>query len=346
MAGVLSPEEQAEVLAALEARFNLPNTFGAYLMCTCLGSIMLGVTIHQTYRYFRFYPNDILALKLLVLLVLGLDILHSISSMHICYFYLVTHFFDPARLSYGVWSIRLIVLEMGLLIVVAHCFYARRLYLLANHNVIPAITIGVLLAAELALCIIATVDSYTSVTFYRFEHYSWVMWSILSVAVAADVVATTALTYYLRQSRTGFTRTDSIVDILMVYTVNTGLSTSIATIAALVCAIVMKNNLVYSAILVVGTKMYANSLLAVLNSRRGIIDKGMAGYDTGSFGLKFIEPRDIRENRHELRAISLRPRLGAAKDQRDSEPTHNLKVAPGACLDISRTRLQQDADSM
>ena len=32
------------------------------------------------------------------------------------------------------------------------------------------------------------------------------MWGILSVAVCADVVATTALTYYLRKSRTGFTR--------------------------------------------------------------------------------------------------------------------------------------------
>ncbi|OSC98514.1 hypothetical protein PYCCODRAFT_1439206 [Trametes coccinea BRFM310] len=294
------------LIPQIAAQFDLPRTFGAYLICTFFGCIMLGLTIHQTYRYFRFYPNDLMSLKALVCLVLGLDILHSISSMHICYFYLVSNFFRPARLLEGVWSIRLIILEMGLLIVVAHCFYARRLYLLANHNIIPAMIIAVLLAAELALCITVTVDSYKSVTFKSFEHYSWVMWSILSVAVAADIVATTALTYYLRRSRTGFTKTDSIVDILMVYTINTGLSTSIMTFAALLCSILMRKNLVYSAILVVSTKMYANSLLAVLNSRRGILDKGMSAYETGSFGMKLVEGQDMRADRHELRAISFR----------------------------------------
>ncbi|KAI9060961.1 hypothetical protein FKP32DRAFT_1678556 [Trametes sanguinea] len=336
------------LIPQIAAQFDLPRTFGAYLICTFFGCIMLGLTIHQTYRYFRFYPNDLLSLKALVVLVLGLDILHSISSMHICYFYLVSNFFRPARLLEGVWSIRLIILEMGLLIVVAHCFYARRLYLLANHNVIPAIIIAVLLAAELALCITVTVDSFKSVTFTSFEHYSWVMWSILSVAVAADIVATTALTYYLRKSRTGFTKTDSIVDILMVYTINTGLSTSIMTFAALLCSILMRKNLVYSAILVVSTKMYANSLLAVLNSRRGILDKGMSAYETGSFGMKLVEGQDMRADRHELRAISFRasrpPHLKPQRARDDSPATHARALANGLALgDVKMGRHDPEA---
>ncbi|KAI0648729.1 hypothetical protein C8Q79DRAFT_946776 [Trametes meyenii] len=337
--------DPAVLIRLVEAQFDIPKTFGAYLICTCLGCIMLGLTIHQTYRYFRFYPNDILSLKLLVILVLVLDIAHSISSMHICYFYLVSNYFHPQRLWNSVWSFRMIILEMGLLIIVAHCFYARRLYLLANKNVIPAIMIGLLLGAELALCITATVDSYRSVSFHNFEHYSWVMWGILSVAVVVDIFATTALTYYLRKSRTGFVKTDSIVDILMVYTINTGLSTSITTIASLICAILMPKNLVYSAILVVGTKMYANSLLAVLNSRRGILDKGMSpGYDTGSFGLQVIDARHgleetrVRADRHELRAIRFKSPIFARPDSEraDSERGLNLKVASASFADMSR----------
>ncbi|KAL7279425.1 hypothetical protein ACG7TL_007267 [Trametes sanguinea] len=362
------------LIPQIAAQFDLPRTFGAYLICTFFGCIMLGLTIHQTYRYFRFYPNDLMSLKALVCLVLGLDILHSISSMHICYFYLVSNFFRPARLLEGVWSIRLIILEMGLLIVVAHWYvlsdstvksgassstsekllrppivpsYVHLFFGLvggdadhdlpvANHNIIPAMIIAVLLAAELALCITVTVDSYKSVTFKSFEHYSWVMWSILSVAVAADIVATTALTYYLRRSRTGFTKTDSIVDILMVYTINTGLSTSIMTFAALLCSILMRKNLVYSAILVVSTKMYANSLLAVLNSRRGILDKGMSAYETGSFGMKLVEGQDMRADRHELRAISFRasrpPHLKAQRARDDSPASHARALTGGLAL--------------
>ncbi|OJT12203.1 hypothetical protein TRAPUB_11259 [Trametes pubescens] len=42
-----------------------------------------------------------------------------------------------------------------------------------------------------------------------------------------------------------------------------------------------------------------------MNSRRGILEKGMA-YDTGSFGLQFIDPQELRSERHELRTIRFR----------------------------------------
>ncbi|KAI0636247.1 hypothetical protein C8Q77DRAFT_1155947 [Trametes polyzona] len=350
LASAAATGDPASLIPYVAAYFDLPNSFGAFLICTSLGCIMLGLTIHQTYRYFRFYPKDTLSLKVLVLLVLTLDILHSATSIHVCYYYLVSNYFRPIRLLDGVWSIRLIVLEMGLLIVVAHCFYARRLFLLANHNVIPALIIGLLLTAELALCIAVTVKSYQSITFWGIEHYSWLMWAILTVAVAADIVATTALTYYLRKSRTG---TDSIVDILMIYTINTGLSTSLITLAALVCAIVMPRNLVYSAILVVGTKMYANSLLAVMNSRRGVLDKGMAAYDTGSFGLQFIDAQDLpapapQGEQHELREIRFRlpgrPRRQepAQESGNRSDPVLHLKAASGSSVSLAQMARERD----
>ena len=50
-----------------------------------------------------------------------------------------------------------------------------------------------------------------------------------------DVLSTAILMYYLSKNKTGFKRTDSTVDILMVYGVNTGLSTSIVAIIALIC---------------------------------------------------------------------------------------------------------------
>ena len=39
--------------------------------------------------------------------------------------------------------------------------------------------------------------------------------------------------------------------------------------------------------------MYANSLLAVMNSRRSLKDKGLEGFETGSFGLKVIDPHGV-----------------------------------------------------
>ncbi|CDO75134.1 hypothetical protein BN946_scf184772.g1 [Trametes cinnabarina] len=256
------------LIPQIAAQVDLPGTFGAYLICTffgCMSSQSFGRPSART-RYTAFDNKHAYLVRYLAR-VSKLPKGSELTSLEYSYYYLVLNFFRPARLLEGVWSIK------GLLIIVAHCFYARRLYLLASHNVIPAMILGVLLAAELALCITVTVYSFNSVTFASFEKYSnvgqWVMWSILSVAVAADIVATTALTYYLRSSRTGFVRPIYEVSSHLMTPPEEKLTTdmrmldSIMTFAALLCSILMRNNLVYSALLVVSTKMYANSLLAV-----------------------------------------------------------------------------------
>ncbi|KAI9056777.1 hypothetical protein FKP32DRAFT_1681943 [Trametes sanguinea] len=296
-----------EIAALLGLEKTLENTFGAYLVCTCLGCMLFGLTTHQTYRYFRLYPSDSKSLKSLVILVLGLDVVHTILTVHICYFYLVTNYFHPERLAEGVWSIRLVILNTGLMILCAHCFYARRLFFLSNRNIFPVAIIALLLAVEIGFSIASAYESFAQVTFARFIQYSYLLWTVISCAVAVDCVATGTLTYYLHKSRTGFRRTDSMVDVLMVYTVNTGLSTSIVTIAALICAVTMKSNLIYSGIITIATKMYSNSLLAVLNSRRSLVDKGMEGFETGSFGLRVIEPPEKPSDQREIRPISFKP---------------------------------------
>ncbi|EIW57869.1 uncharacterized protein TRAVEDRAFT_48895 [Trametes versicolor FP-101664 SS1] len=336
------PTDVVAVPAALvdAIQDNMETTFGAYLVCTCLGCIMFGLTTHQTYRYFRLYPTDMTALKVLVLTVLVLDITHTITSIHVCYFYLVTNYFHPERLLDGVWSIRLIILEMGVLILVCHLFFARRLFLLGNRNLIPVVIIGLLLLLEMGFCMAAVIESFLKVSFANFEKYPWLIWTILALAVAVDVVATSTLTYYLRQSRTGFKRTDSMVDILMVYGINTGLSTSVVTLAALISAIALPNSLIYTAIMVVGTKMYANSLLAVLNSRRSIVDRGMEGFETGSFGLKVVDPRDLQVEPREFHAISFKTPVSQKQRAR---PVLGVKVTTETFVDVDGHESRENA---
>ncbi|KAI0636270.1 hypothetical protein C8Q77DRAFT_636208 [Trametes polyzona] len=301
---------EAYNLLAAAVRSQLPplqDTFGAYLICTCIGCMLFGLTTHQTYRYYRLYPTDGISLK--VGSLLGLDILHTITSIHVCYYYLVTNYFNPESMGTGVWSIRLGIMETGMVILVAHCFYARRLFLLGNGHLFPVSIIGLLLFAEIGFSLAATVESFIQVSFDKFFKFQWLIWVVLAVALLVDLVATSILTFYLRRSRTGFKRTDSMVDVLMVYAINTGLSTSVLTLAALICSIAASHTLIWAAITVPATKMYANSLLAVLNSRRSLIDKGLEGFETGSFGLKVIDPRAIDRGSHALEFTPGSPRL-------------------------------------
>ncbi|KAI0709723.1 hypothetical protein C8Q76DRAFT_798523 [Earliella scabrosa] len=272
---------------------SLQNTFGAFLICTCLGCMLFGLTAHQTYRYFRLYPSDRPTMKSFVIILLGLDIIHTITSIHVCYHYLVLNFFNPCALLEGVW------------ILVSHCFYARRLFLLGGNTFVPVIIIGALLLVEIGFSAAATVETFIQEEFARFSPFMWLIWVVLLAAVLVDLVSTTILTFYLRKSRTGFKRRlangvyNQYRTIYQARSVAGSTSPSadsftlhsILSLTAFICSVVLRDTLIWAAITVVGTKMYANSLLAVVNSRRSIIDKGLEGFETGSFGLKVVNPR-------------------------------------------------------
>ncbi|OJT15861.1 hypothetical protein TRAPUB_1513 [Trametes pubescens] len=64
-----STEAPPDPLALLPKVPALDNTFGAVLLGTFVGLILYGLTLHQSYRYLRLYPNDSRALKCLVAFV-------------------------------------------------------------------------------------------------------------------------------------------------------------------------------------------------------------------------------------------------------------------------------------
>ncbi|KAH9933623.1 uncharacterized protein BXZ73DRAFT_101008 [Epithele typhae] len=300
----------------------LDKWFGAVFIGTIVGSVVYGLTSHQTYRYFRLYPTDRRTFKFMVSLlwwallweVLRIGLLwdpglwtlftpfsrrtfggFSVLSAVNCfdafiprsYYYLVTNYCSPETLLNGVWSLRLTVITTGVVIAITHAFFIRRIFLIGNRNFCLAIFLTLLLFVEMGFCTAATVATFKAVTFRQYiERFRWIIPSSLGTAVVIDTATTGSLIYYLHKCRTGFKRTDSMVDILMVYTINTGLLTGILNLVSTLTAIFSPATLIYYAINIVACKMYSNSLLAVLNSRRSILDRGLEGLETGSFGLK------------------------------------------------------------
>ncbi|KAI0327040.1 hypothetical protein GY45DRAFT_1373509 [Cubamyces sp. BRFM 1775] len=321
---VAHPAASAHLLASRSPDDpTIENTFGAWLVCASVGCMLFGLTTHQTYRYFRLYPYDTKGLKIMVVALFLLDLFHTITNIHICYYYLVSNYLRPTALFSGVWSLRLSITETGLMMVLSHSFFLRRIFLLGGKRLLPVALIGLLMVSEFAFAVAVTVMTFVLVTFEAFRRYQWMIWAMLGNAVLVDLVITCFLILYLQRSRTGFKRTDSMVDILMVYTINTGLSTSIVTVPAMICSIVMPDNLIWSSLYVVASKMYANSLLAVLNSRRSILDKGLEGFETGSFGLEM--PTQSRKG---PLALDRPPSFHAAHTGRHGLPRVNAVSVP------------------
>ncbi|PIL32180.1 hypothetical protein GSI_05425 [Ganoderma sinense ZZ0214-1] len=74
-------------------------------------------------------------------------------------------------------------------------------------------------------------------------------------------------------------RNDSMIQTLVVYTINTGLVTSIVGMLAFIFGLIMPGNLVYFAMGIVVTKLYANSVLALLNTRRYLSNDALDALD-------------------------------------------------------------------
>ncbi|KAI5118380.1 hypothetical protein M0805_005845 [Coniferiporia weirii] len=247
--------------AILLSVFPSQNTLMGALLVGCYFAVSLwGLISHQMYRYYRMYGDDSLITKIMVGVMWLLDTLHSILIMHTCYYYLVSNYFNPFTLLNGVWCV-----------------------------ISPPAPIGAVLTA-------ITIVSYKEVSFIKFEGFTWLVCLTLGFGIVCDIMITGSLYWFLKRSKTGFGITDSIIDKFLLYSVNTGLLTVVYSTAVLICAALMEANLIYVGMFFVISKLYTNSLLAVLNSRKGLPRNS----DHGSFdvkGMRHIAAWDVNELR-------------------------------------------------
>ncbi|KAI0636149.1 hypothetical protein C8Q77DRAFT_1155856 [Trametes polyzona] len=282
----------------------LDNTFGAVLIGTCVGLTFYGLTAHQTYRYFRLYTSDLPILKALVATLMCLETWHTALCIHMCYYYLTTNYFKPQALLSGVWSLRLLPVTTGVVIFVCHSFYARRVYLIGGLYRPLVIVVVLLMFGELGFVIASTTEAFLQPSFASWEQFTWLISAGFGCAVGADLVLTSALICVLQRSRTGFKSTDSMIDVLIVYTINTGLLTGLL---SLVFAVVDPNNLIYVGFNMVSTRSYANSVLAVLNSRRSLVERRFAELEAGTFGMNALDSDKAHERAETLQLPGTRP---------------------------------------
>ncbi|KAH9846312.1 hypothetical protein C2E23DRAFT_596907 [Lenzites betulinus] len=247
----------------------LDNTFGAVLLGTYVALILYGVTLHQAHRYYCTYPDDGRALKSLVAFIVVLDTVTSVLSMHICYYHLVTSYFKPLALHIGDWTLNLFPVISGIVMISSQSFFARRVWLVGGRvSKLLVLFSAVLCIAELGYFIAASTEAEIVITFEGFRSHIWLVSTGTTLATAVDTLLTIMLIILLHRSRTGIKHTDNMIDTLILYSVNTGLMTGILNLLSLLFAYIRPADLIYIGFAIPGTKMYATTLLAALNSRQ------------------------------------------------------------------------------
>ncbi|KAI6143140.1 hypothetical protein EDD17DRAFT_209728 [Pisolithus thermaeus] len=233
----------------------------------------------QIYLYFMHYSEDGLTTKVLVSAIWILDTLHLSFVCHILYYYLITNYGVPTSLNYIVWSLPASVLVNVLVVSMAQCFFTHQIYHLCRPGVKWLVTGPIMLfvLAQFAFGMETVILEFinrnasvqTQITFYDVTP-AW------ATIVVAEVLITVSLCILLydRDSRPVFLPgTKRLVNTLIIYAINRCLLTSLVAIADLIIAIEVQDTWSIGLDFIIG-KLYANSLLASLNSRRRLRSQG------------------------------------------------------------------------
>jgi hypothetical protein len=267
----------------------LDNTFGAFLIGVVISAVLYGVTCVQTWFYYIHYPSDPWYIKSLVGAVLLSDTCHQALITHAAYIYLVTDFANPEAAGNIVWSLIIEVLFNGFTALMVQSFLAMRVYRLSNKSILATSSVMVLVIGEFILILIYVAKAIGMATFVDLTALKAISMAINSVAAAGDVLIAIFLCTLLQKSRTGFRRSDTMINKLILFSMNTGLLTSICAVASLVSISVWPDTFIYIMFYFCIGRLYCNSLLATLNARKGL--RGDSQNDDMSLSLQGVHQK-------------------------------------------------------
>ncbi|KAF5367911.1 hypothetical protein D9757_011255 [Collybiopsis confluens] len=273
---------------------------GALFIGIIVSIFFFGITTTQTWYYFQHYPKDPRKLKTLVGALWIIELIHAVMSIHAIYWYFALNYSNPSALGVSIWSANLTLLTSALITLIAHVFFAWRVYIVNERpQILAAIAssgmsskaefmdvIGAEMVSNTAFTTTTVALSFVGGTFAKFpKEIAPISSTALALAVFADISIASSLAFYLHRNRSGFkkcitpfdssdsvvtyyasSRTNYLINKLIFWAMNTGALTSLVSLTVLFTSEFSKDLIFLAIFEVVGT-VYANSLLATLNIR-------------------------------------------------------------------------------
>ncbi|KAF5387459.1 hypothetical protein D9757_007764 [Collybiopsis confluens] len=244
---------------------------GALFIGIIVSIFFFGITTTQTWYYFQHYPKDPRKLKTLVGALWIIELIHAVMSIHAIYWYFALNYSNPSALGVSIWSANLTLLTSALITLIAHVFFAWRVYIVNERpQILAAIAssgmsskaefmdvIGAEMVSNTAFTTTTVALSFVGGTFAKFPKE---IAPISSTALALARYLHCKLPSILSPS------TNYLINKLIFWAMNTGALTSLVSLTVLFTSEFSKDLIFLAIFEVVGT-VYANSLLATLNIR-------------------------------------------------------------------------------
>ncbi|KAF7289727.1 hypothetical protein MIND_01346300 [Mycena indigotica] len=269
--------------------FDPGPTIGALLVGTLGSGILFGIFTAQYYLYHGRFPEDTFGMKALVAVVWIFELVHVIAISHVTYTYAVTDYGNPLSLLGKMPATLALSVLLGSIITgVVQGFFSFRIWTLAPNKLFKMISIVLWTSAFVYVVgavanTVLSIDSTNIPTYIA--RYNWLLLAPTALNLFNDVTITLSLVGILLLTRKGgFGKTTILVDQLIKWTIETGLVTSIFSCLNLAFYIQEPHNFVWIALQIVKARLFANSLLASLNSRDTLRSMKTTHAEWGSSG--------------------------------------------------------------
>ncbi|KLO10353.1 hypothetical protein SCHPADRAFT_525323 [Schizopora paradoxa] len=248
----------------------LDNTMGCLFVGVMIAMGLWGAGSLQMYYYFNRYQKDPWTLKAFVVVVWLLDTAHQALISHSTYTYLITNYAKPAFLGVIETTLLVEVIFSALICLCVQSFLVLRVWRLSHGNWLITGVLLALIMSEFVLSLIYVIQGFPLKTFANLPHIFGISRAMNIMSFISDLGITVALTVLLNASRTGYERSETVINKLIVFTINTGLLTALCAVMSLVTIQVLPNTFVYILFFLTISRLYTNTLLATLNARNSI----------------------------------------------------------------------------
>ncbi|KAM5540773.1 hypothetical protein V8D89_005417 [Ganoderma adspersum] len=242
------------------------------LVAVVVSTAVYGITILQAYIYFRSSKKDSRGMRSFVALLFILDTISLALAVSALFEYVVADFGE-------IW----LLLKMPLSLVyenvvtyfiaaLTQCFFAHRLWAMSKHNIALVGGIIVLSFSALGPGLVLCVFEYQKPDNIAIASVEIRVLAGISTGLEAvcDIVILIALSYYLHSKRTGFKRTDSVINRLIMYAVNRGALTAICKVCLNITFVAFPGHFFHLPFALLAGKLYCNTLLATLNAQKAL----------------------------------------------------------------------------
>ncbi|KAF8157034.1 hypothetical protein B0H34DRAFT_770658 [Crassisporium funariophilum] len=266
------------------------------LVALCLNWGLQGVLCTQVYTYYLAFPRDRLLAKLQVYGVLTIEIIQTVVVTHDVFAALGTSPGDLRALDSIHTHWFSIPVSGGITGCIGQLFFAFRIWKMSAGSKGPTVIICILALASGVSALVAAVAFFNARTFTNLMSDS--SRSLVSIGVwngigaICDMTIALSMPYFLMRNGTGLRTTHTMIVKLVRLIIEIGGLTAI--VAILHLCLYFANN---EAFLVPGltvSKLYANTMLVILNNRLRILDgrildRVQESSDSPSFALSEME---------------------------------------------------------